>query len=179
MSDETGKMIRFIDSKYQTLFFVPDGGSIIVTRSDGGKVKRTCTFLDECHTRVGREVYHICQFAKLMERVGNTYAPEQLPELPDRCFSVLPTTGELILIEKGKKGYEKCGFSADNPQMNRRKADNLNMRNRTTAQMEAAMLGGALKGWDSPAARVSSYDVRGNPVQPTRARSRKSRGMER
>ena len=65
MNDENQTMIRFIDSSYRTLFFIPDGGTIIVTRSDGGKVKRACTFLDEYHTRVGRETYHICQFAKL------------------------------------------------------------------------------------------------------------------
>lgn len=81
MNDENQTMIRFIDSSYRTLFFIPDGGTIIVTRSDSGKVKRACTFLDEYHTRVGRETYHICRFAKLMERVGNTYAPEQLPDL--------------------------------------------------------------------------------------------------
>ena len=61
MNDENQTMIRFIDSSYRTLFFIPDGGTIIVTRSDGGKVKRACTFLDEYHTRVGRETYHICQ----------------------------------------------------------------------------------------------------------------------
>ncbi len=41
------------------------------------------------------------------------------------------------------------------------------------------MLGGAMKGWASPAARVSSYDVRGNPMKPARARSRKPREAER
>lgn len=104
MNDENQTMIRFIDSSYRTLFFIPDGGTIIVTRSDGGKVKRACTFLDEYHTRVGRETYHICRFAKLMERVGNTYAPEQLPQLPSQCFSILPTTGEIIRIEKRQTG---------------------------------------------------------------------------
>ena len=81
----------------------------------------------------------------------------------------------LIIIEKGKKGYEKCGFSTDNPQTNRQKADIRNARDRITSQMEAAMLGGAMKGWASPAARVSSYDVRGNPIKPARTRSRKAR----
>ena len=38
MNDENQTMIRFIDSSYRTLFFIPDGGTIIVTRSDGGKV---------------------------------------------------------------------------------------------------------------------------------------------
>lgn len=179
MDGENEKIIRFIDSRYKTLFYVPDGGNIVITRFDGEKFTQPCTFLDEYHTRVGRETYHICQFAELMERNGNTYAPETPPELPDHCFSVLPATGELIRIEKGKKGHQKCGFSTDNPQTNRREATNLNLRDRIVPQQEAAMLGGALKGWASPAARVSSYDVRGEPIKPVRGRTRKPREAER
>lgn len=179
MNDETGKMIRFIDSEYKTLFFVPDGGNIVITRPDGEKLIKPCKFIDTCHTQVGFNSYHNYQFAELMERAGNTYAPEVPPELPDQCFSVLPATGELIRIEKGKKGYQKCGFSTDNPKTNRKRADDLNLRQRITPQAEAAMLGGALKGWASPAARVSSYDVRGNPVKPARTKTRKPKGAER
>ncbi len=44
-----------------------------------------------------------------------------------------------------------------------------------TPQVEAAMLGGALKGWSSPAARVSSYDLWGKPIKPARNRGRRPR----
>ena len=178
MSEEPKDIIRFIDSKYKTLFFLPNGENIIVTRPDGERLTRSCRFLDPTHTLVGREVYHIWQFASLMEKAGNTYAPEKIPELPPLCASVLPTTGELILIEKGKKGYQKAGFSTPDPQRNRQEADRYNQYKRVTPQMEAAMLGGALKGWASPAAHVSGYDVHGKPVKSPRTKN-KSREAER
>ena len=70
-----GDRIRFIDSKYQTLFYVPDGGSIIITQPDGERSVKPCAFLDEYHALVGCRPYHICEFAELMKRAGNTYAP--------------------------------------------------------------------------------------------------------
>ena len=60
-----------------------------------------------------------------------------------------------------------------NPTLNRSEADRYNLWDRVTPQVEAAMLGGALKGWASPAARVSSYDLRGSPIKPIRTKSRK------
>lgn len=33
MSEEKGKMIRFIDSHYNPLFYVPDGGNVVLTLS--------------------------------------------------------------------------------------------------------------------------------------------------
>ena len=69
------KHIRFINSDYKTLFYLPDGGRIRITHSDGEQVDRVCRFIDECHTRVGVYVYHICEFAEVMERVGAKYKP--------------------------------------------------------------------------------------------------------
>lgn len=69
------KYIQFIDSDYNTLFYLPDGGRIKVTRYDGAQFERTCKFLDECHTSVNGECFHICQWAEIMERNGNKYEP--------------------------------------------------------------------------------------------------------
>jgi len=172
MGGESGERIRFIDSKYQTLFYVGDGENIIINRLDGAKLVKPCAFLDETHTQIGACIYHILQFAELMEQLGSTYEPEKPQELPDYCFSVHPSTGELIFIKRGKKGYEIGYFSSDDPTLNRNEADRYNLWNRVTPQVEAAMLGGALKGWASPAARVTSYDLRGDPVKPARSRPR-------
>ena len=60
--------IRFIDSNYKTMFYLPDGGRIRLTLSDGERVDRVCRFIDECHTAVGNNHYHICEFAERMER---------------------------------------------------------------------------------------------------------------
>ena len=61
--DKSKRRIRFIDSEYNTLFYIPDGASIVMTRMDGSSVIRPCTYIDDYHTLVGSNVYHICEFA--------------------------------------------------------------------------------------------------------------------
>ena len=68
------KHIRFINSDYKTLFYLPDGGRIRITHSDGEQVDRVCRFIDEYHTAVGNNIYHICEFAERMEQIGARYA---------------------------------------------------------------------------------------------------------
>ena len=70
-----GKDIRFIDSHYKNLFHIPDGGHIQIDYGNETVVK-PCTFIDEYHTQVGNNVFHICQFAEVMERNGNHYQAE-------------------------------------------------------------------------------------------------------
>ena len=69
--------IRFIDSHYNALFKVPDGGNVVITHFDGSVSVRRCTYIDDHHAMIGNSVYHICEFAEIMEANGNTYAPEQ------------------------------------------------------------------------------------------------------
>lgn len=176
---DNDRMIRFIDSDYNNLFFLKDGESILLTRYDGEKMVRPCTFLDECHTKVGYTVFHICEFAERMERAGTTYEPERPLELPDRCMSVLPSDGQLIFIEKGKKGYTPCGRPDDSREANKRSATSYNHGLHVVPQQEAAMLGGALYGWKSRAARTTSYDLRGNPIVPLKQKSAKRKEPER
>lgn len=76
--------IRFIDSHYNTLFKVPDGGNVVITRFDGSKDTRRCLYIDDTHAAIGNGVYHICEFAETMEANGSTYAPEQ-PQEGDIC----------------------------------------------------------------------------------------------
>lgn len=78
MSDK--KEIRFIDSNYNELFRIKDGESITVKFSDGSMSDRKCTYIDDYHTKIGYDVFHICEFAELMERGGSTYRPKGMPE---------------------------------------------------------------------------------------------------
>ncbi|MDD3222211.1 MAG: hypothetical protein PHG07_07475 [Lachnospiraceae bacterium] len=71
------KGIRFIDSRYNEKFRIPDGGKIVITSSNGEKNERTCRFIDEYHTEVGNNLFHICEFAELMENNGSSYEPKQ------------------------------------------------------------------------------------------------------
>lgn len=74
MGDEK-REIRFIDSRYNELFRINDGESIEIRYPSGEEIERECTFLDEYHTRIGRNVYHICEFAERMEAIGAVYQP--------------------------------------------------------------------------------------------------------
>ena len=47
------RVIRFIDSEYHTLFTIQDGESIVITRFDGEKMVFPCTYIDDCHSRIG------------------------------------------------------------------------------------------------------------------------------
>lgn len=67
--------IRFITPHYEELFRIPDGGKIAITTPDGEKTEKVCRFIEEYHTEVGNQLYHICQFAELMQRCGNSYEP--------------------------------------------------------------------------------------------------------
>ncbi len=69
--------IRFVDSRYNALFKVPDGGNVVIRRPDGTISVRRCLYIDDYHAVIGNSVYHICEFAEAMERNGNIYEPEQ------------------------------------------------------------------------------------------------------
>ena len=62
------KGIRFIDSGYQEKFRIPDGGKIIITYGWGEKAEKPCRYIDEYHTEIGSNIYHICEFAERMEK---------------------------------------------------------------------------------------------------------------
>ena len=79
--EEANRDIRFIDSHYKELFRIPDGECIIVTDRDGKTESYLCRYIDNYHTEVGRNLYHICEFAERMEQGGCTYAPME-PPLP-------------------------------------------------------------------------------------------------
>ena len=164
MDKKETKKIRFIDSRYNTLFYVPDGGKVVLTYSDGTRAVRTCSFIDEYHTRVGGSVYHICEFAEKMERNGTSYMPEAPQELPDRCYATMPDTGALFMILKGNREYYPSYQSAPRREQNEMTAARENQRLGVTPQQAAAMLGGYLHGWDSPMAQTAGYSLKGEPL---------------
>ena len=80
--DKDKRDIRFIDSAYRTLFTIKDGESIVITRFDGEKMVFPCKYIDDCHVCIGNSAYHICEFAEMQERNGNTYVP-RTPKISD------------------------------------------------------------------------------------------------
>ena len=76
--------IRFIDPQYKELFRIPDGGKVIVKTSWGEKREYPCRFIDEYHTEVGSNLYHICEFAERMQKNGATYEPKPAEQTPQK-----------------------------------------------------------------------------------------------
>lgn len=68
--------IRFITPDYKERFTIPDGDEILITSPNGAKATRTCRYIDDYHLEVGRNLYHICEFAERMESVGNKVEPK-------------------------------------------------------------------------------------------------------
>ncbi len=72
--------------------------------------------------------------------------------LPETCFSVLPSTGELILIKRGGKGYYPSEWSLSTREENEKLAVQMNEREGITAAQRMAMDAGSMFGWHVPGA---------------------------
>jgi hypothetical protein len=172
--EKASKGIRFIDSSYNELFKIKDGEQIVVTTSWGEKSEYTCRYIDDYHTEVGNNLYHICEFAERMEQNKATYEPKE-SALPDMCYSVLPSSGELIVINKDEKGYRPYTHQFADSATNREMCDQMNKNLGVTKRQEAAMLAGSMFGWKVPAANPKNYDGDGNPIKPPHKHKDKER----
>lgn len=76
--EKAEKGIRFIDSHYNDKFRLADGEKIRITYKDGTTDEKVCRYIDDYHMEVGFgncNLFHICEFAELMERNGNKVKP--------------------------------------------------------------------------------------------------------
>ena len=70
------RRIRFTDSDRNALFDIPDGGSIVIARPDGGEETVSCRYVDENSFEGDGYPIRIGEFAQMMEESGNLYGPE-------------------------------------------------------------------------------------------------------
>ena len=94
-SETLPKDIRLINSHYDDLYRIPDGGVIQVDYPDGRSFTARVEHLDDYHFDMGGlgNVFHICQFAEVMERNHADFYPE------------IQTQDEQAAWELGGKGY--------------------------------------------------------------------------
>ena len=157
--------IRFIDPNYKELFRIPDGDQIRIIREDGTMDDRTCRYIDADHLEVGKDLSHICQFAEIMERNGNAVIPLR-SSLPEQCYSVLPSSNEIIIVKKGETGYYRTDIHGEDRTDSLRIVDEQNQAGSVSKAQAAAMLAGSMFGWHTPAADPKSYDEQGQPIRP-------------
>ncbi len=158
------KGIRFVNTAYKELFHIPDGDKIRIF-TDGGEVRdRVCRYIDNYHfetqSEIGSTLYHICEFAETVA-VKNAKVIPYRNSLPNFCYSTLPSSGELIVITKGEKGYINADESSDSPEENREYADEKNREMGISKAQEEAMLAGSKLGWEVPDADPANYNENG------------------
>lgn len=161
------KGIRFITPDYKELFRVADGDKVRIITKGGEKREMTCYYIDDYHLETssgrGRNLYHICEFAERMETNECLSIIPLRKSLPDHCFSFLESTGEIIRITKGDKGYIPTGKYAENGNP-RDGVDALNKTIGVSRAQEAAMVIGSMFGWDKPGADPARYGADGIPL---------------
>lgn len=163
------KGIRFITPEYKEKFRISDGEKIRITFSDGEVKDRVCRYIDDSHVEVGDDLYHICEFAERMEQCGATFIPLR-SDLPEVCYSILPSTGDVIIIKHGESGYYRSEYSTEDKAFNREFANDRNANLGVSKAQIEAMLAGSMYGWDVPAADPKSYDVNGTLLRNTKDR---------
>lgn len=163
------KGIRFITPEYKEKFRISDGEKIRITFSDGEVKDRVCRYIDDSHVEVGDDLYHICEFAERMEQCGATFIPLR-SDLPEVCYSILPSTGDVIIIKHGESGYYRCEYSTEDKAFNREFANDRNANFGVSKAQIEAMLAGSMYGWDVPAADPKSYDENGTLLRNTKDR---------
>ena len=159
------KGIRFIDSHYKELFRIPDGGKVKIHYSWNEDQIRTCRYIDDYHVEIGSNLYHICEFAERMEYGGHTCEPVR-DNLPERCYSVLSGSDEIIIIKRGEKGYFKTDIPVTDKDEARSIANEYNAKLGVSRAQEEAMKAGSMFGFQVPAADPRNYDADGKPVMP-------------
>ena len=111
----------------------------------------------------GHEIHaHLWQWENWsIQTEQECFSPKLADGLPELCFSVLPSTGELICIKRGESGYYPSDWSTTDPVQNRELADENNERLGVTKAQEEAMKVGSMVGWGVPGADPAAYEQDG------------------
>lgn len=163
------KGIRFITPDYKEKFRIADGDMVRIRCPDGKQIDQECRYIDEYHVEVGKgwdNLFHICQFAEMMERNGNSVIPLR-NSLPLICYGKVPEKRAIVMFERGFDGYRSAS-AVTRGRTSQKLVDELNNGMGVSKAQAAAMLAGATQGWATPAADPKNYDEQGQPLKPRR-----------
>ena len=159
------KGIRFITPDGKEKFRVADGDMVRITTSEGASLDRMARYIDDCHAEIGGSFYHIQEFAEWMKESNSKVIPLR-PGLPERCYAVLPSGDEIIIVKKGESGY----YHTDKYGHDRAEAlaivNECNESGGVSKAQAAAMLAGSMFGWEVPAADPKKDVKEGQPIKP-------------
>ena len=106
--DEKEHSIRFINSSYDTLFRIPDGGTVEVQFPDR-KFSAKCEYIDDYHTLVGDTVFHICEFTEMVEHQHGSVRPE--PEITEDQAAWQLGHREYLALQRTDSGFDYTIYS--------------------------------------------------------------------
>ena len=173
------KGIRFFID-YKERFRLADGDRIRLVMESGENREMTCRYIDDHHMEVFGQrtstVYHIDEFVEAWKNHGCTEMIPLRKSLPERCFGYLKATGEIVVLQKGQKGYAPTEKFAEN-ETPQECVDSLNAAMGVTKAQAAAMEAGSMFGWHVPGADPKNYDANGVPLPPGDAERQRERQM--
>ena len=94
------KQIRFIDTCGNTLFLLPDGGSVIITAMSGEQNVKVCRYVNKDLAEFDGTERYLSTFAEECQRTGAAIEPEPAPELYNnyRIIRKMPVPGNVIAL---------------------------------------------------------------------------------
>ena len=108
------------------------------------------------------------QFRELMEHAEkNDHIQEHTKDtLPERCYSLLPGSKDVIIIRRNEMGYYKTDIPTASKEDARAIVNLYNARLGVSKAQEEAMKIGSMFGWDVPGADPKNYDRNEKPMKP-------------
>ncbi len=85
------------------------------------------------------------------------FSPKIAKGLPELCYSVHESTGELIVIKRGECGYYPTDYNTPDKERNVELADRLNEKLGVDMWQRQAMEVGSICGWNVPGADPAKY----------------------
>ena len=86
---------------------------------------KPCKFIDEYHTQIGTNVFHICQFAEIMERNGASYMAE--PEIMGDEAAWKVGKDRILAVQTCDDGYDYTLFDENYNEIDGGQVDNPDM----------------------------------------------------
>jgi hypothetical protein len=100
-----------------------------------------------------------------MEKNGHMVEPVR-DELPEQCYSILPSSGEIIIVKRNEKGYYNPNIPAASKEGAREIVNEYNAKLGVTRAQEEAMRTGSMFGFHVPGADPKNYNKDGKLLGP-------------
>mgnify|MGYP001014792943 CR=1 FL=1 len=157
---DDGQIPPFSSRNNMAAFCAVNPGKELTSRGYGYRIRtQDYSYYFRCLPRLGD--YDIYCFA-----YDNRYLLSELAgqhKIPNNCYTILPSSGEVVLIVHGEQGYHRSGLTTNDSALNRQIVNTNNALMDVTRAQEEAMLSGSLFGWNTPAAQPWRYEPDGKP----------------